>query len=116
MKRVAIPVSEGKLSEYFGQCSYYMIFDIKGTTATGEKITLPEISDMSELPAWAAKNGITDIITYKIDRQIISLFSKYKIHLYVGVPVNTPENLISDYLNEKIVSDNKVITEIIDNE
>jgi len=116
MKRVAIPVSQGKLSEYFGQCSYYMIFDIKERTATGKKMSLPEIYDMIELPAWAAKNGITDIITYKIDRQIISLFSKYKIHLYVGIPMDTPEILINDYLNENIVSDNKVITEIIDNE
>ncbi len=115
MKRVAIPINNGKLSEYFGRCSYYKVFEIEGDSIHEKDYELPIVNSIDELPAWAFKNGITDIITYKIDRQIIMLFNKYKINLFVGIDINTPEQLISEYLKERITSNHKIISEIINN-
>ena len=113
MKRVAIPVNDGKLSEHFGRCSHYKIFEIDGASVGEQEYSLPEVDSIGELPAWASGKGITDIITHRIDRQIIMLFGKFKINLFVGVPIDTPENLINEYLNERIVSNSTIITEIM---
>ncbi|HDR50794.1 MAG TPA: hypothetical protein ENN90_04110 [Mariniphaga anaerophila] len=113
MKRVAIPVTNGQLSEYFEQCDYYEIFHIGSENTQIEKMENPHGGDITKLPEWVAGIGITDIITYKIDKHIINLFTSYRINLFVGIPVNSPHNLIKDYMNGKLISDQKIINEII---
>jgi len=116
MRRVAIPINEDKLSEYFGNCTHYKIYDLEGNSIHEKQLELPDVKSIVELPEWAWKNGITDIITYKIDSQIIMLFNRYKINLFVGIPMDTPENLINEFLKERMISSRKIITEIIDNQ
>jgi predicted Fe-Mo cluster-binding NifX family protein len=113
MKRVAIPVVGGQLSEYFGQCNHYEIFEIDNGNAISEKIQIPPKEYVTKLPEWASAEGITDIIVYKIDKRIITLFAPLRINLFVGIPVNTPRNLIEDYLNGKLKSDEGIISEIM---
>lgn len=115
MKRVAIPIDHGTLSEYFGRCSYYKVFEIEGKSVSEMELDLPMVSHIEELPQWAAENGITDIIAYKVDRQIIKLFNKHKINLFVGISKDTPEKLIAGFMNERLVSNNTIIAEIIGN-
>jgi predicted Fe-Mo cluster-binding NifX family protein len=112
MKRVAIPIIHGKLSQYFGQCSHYQIFEINGNQITRSELEVPPFSNLSQLPEWASQQGITDIIAYKIDHRIISRFINNKINLFVGVGFDSPQALIDDYLNGRLKSDEKIIREI----
>ncbi len=114
MKRIAIPVNDNILSEYFGQCSHYEIFEIEGEKITHNKVGYPPHHDVTRLPEWAAQQGITDVITYKIDNRIISRFINNKINLFIGVPLLSPDILIDDYLNGRLKSDEKIIKEIQD--
>ena len=98
MKRVAIPVTNGLLSEYFEQCDYYKIFDVEGRNIRSKKIETPPGKELTKLPEWAAGMGITDIIAYKIDKSIITSFTSFSINLFVGIPVNSPQNLIKESL------------------
>ena len=109
MRRVAIPIANDKLSEYFGGCSYYEIFEIVGSKVQKSTFETPFVSSIEELPAWIKKKGITDVITYKVNKEIISLFASKKVNLFVGVPVNTSEKLIDDYLNGRLESDENII-------
>ena len=43
MKRIAIPVHNGKLSEYFGRCSYYKIYEVDGKSVVERELELPDI-------------------------------------------------------------------------
>jgi len=113
MKRVAVPVVKGHLSEYFGQCSHYEIYEIDGENVKSEEIEIPPKEDITKLPEWAASEGITDIIAYKINKRIITLFTSFRINLFVGIPINTPRNLIEDYINGRLKSDEKIISEIM---
>ena len=113
MKRVAIPVVGGQLSEYFGQCDHYEIFEIDEGNAISEEIQIPPKEYVTKLPEWASGEGITDIIVYKIDKRIISLFAPLRINLFVGIPINIPSTLIEDYINGKLKSDEGIISEII---
>jgi len=112
MKRVAIPISNNRLSEYFGGCNYYEIFEIEGRNIQKKTFELPIISDVRELPKWLKDQGVTDVIAYKVNRQIISLFASKKVNLFVGVPQKTSETLITDYLQGKLESDKNIIIEL----
>jgi predicted Fe-Mo cluster-binding NifX family protein len=112
MKRVAIPILENRLSEYFGECTYYEIFEIENGKVQKRTNEMPTVSDVSELPLWLKQKNITDVIVYKVNKNIISLFASKKVNLFVGVPQDTSEKLIDDYLNGKLESDKNIIEEI----
>lgn len=115
MEKVAIPITNNKLSEYLGQCSYYEVFKIsKNKIIAREKLTIPPEQNIAKLPAWLAENNIVNAIAYKIDKRIINLFSAYRINLFVGIRIDTPQNLIESFINGTLKSDERIITEIID--
>lgn len=112
MRRVAIPVTNQLLSEYFGECSHYEIFEIDKKVLIRKEMEIPAGTGMPELPEWLEKQGITDVITYKVSAKIISLFASRKVNLFVGIPINPPQVLIDDYLHGRLESNQKIIEEI----
>lgn len=112
MKRVAIPVRDQQMSEFFGTCNYYEIFEIEKKVLGSYILEIPAGIDIVDLPEWLEKKGVSDVITYKVDRQIISLFASRKVGLFVGVRPERPAQLIDKYLRGRLESDNKIISEI----
>ncbi len=116
MKRVAIPIFDDHLSEYFGECSYYEIFEIDKRILNRNLIEMPIGIAVTDLPGWLEKQGVTDVIAYKVNRQIISLFASKKVNLFVGIARKDSELLIDDYLNGRLESDKKIIAELTQKE
>ena len=114
MKRVAIPIVNQQLSEYFGECNHYEIFEIDKTILNKRVVHMPAGIAASDLPSWLENQGVTDVISYKVNKQIISLFASKKVNLFVGIPQKNTDSLIEDYLNGKLESDKKIIAEITD--
>jgi predicted Fe-Mo cluster-binding NifX family protein len=112
MKRVAIPIMNNQLSENFGECNYYTIFEIDRKIESSKTALLPDGIDMLELPRWLKGEGITDVIAYKVSRHIANLFVAEKINLFLGIAIGTPEKIIDDYLQGKLISDRKIIAEL----
>jgi predicted Fe-Mo cluster-binding NifX family protein len=110
MKRVAIPITEGKLSEYFGKCCHYEIYEIDDSSIEKKSISKDNISN---LPKWANENKITDIITHKIDNKTISLFTPIKVNIFIGISIDTPERIIDSLLKGKLISDKEIISELM---
>jgi len=113
MRRVAIPIENGRLCEFFGQCTHYEIFDISNGTIKSNEIEVPSVTDIEQMPEWASSNGVTDIITCKLDKRIIRAFAKYKINLYVGIMPSTPRELIERYINGSLQSNTSFINEMM---
>lgn len=113
MKKVAIPVTNGRLSEFFGHCSQYEVFELNQNQLIRQVLDVPEDRKITGLPEWAARQGITDIITYKAGKDILSLFRKNKINFFIGVPVDESYAIIRDYLNGSLKSDDRIIKEIM---
>lgn len=111
-KRIAIPISNKLLSEFFGECSYYEIFDIDGVITGHHEAHFPAGTSVSELPCWLEEKKITDVITFRINPKIIHLFASKKVNLFVGIPIDSPENLIDAYLKGRLESDERIIKEI----
>lgn len=112
MKRIAIPVKEGKLSKYFGQCGYYEIFEIENNSVQANTLEVPPMKDIQKLPTWIKSQGITDIIAHKIDKNTISLFNNLKVNLFIGIPIKLTNILVDDYLRGQLKSDSNIIKEI----
>ncbi|HPE76658.1 MAG TPA: NifB/NifX family molybdenum-iron cluster-binding protein [Draconibacterium sp.] len=112
MKRIAIPIVNNKLSENFGECNYYTIFEVGKKINSTKTTLLPDGIDAENLPHWLKGEGITDVITYKINKQIVNLFVAEKINLFLGIPIETPEKIIDDYLQGKLTSDKRIIAEL----
>jgi len=112
MKRVAIPVSNDYLSEYFGECQHYEIFEVDGKIVDKKEAAFPGGTTTSELPVWLKEQGITDVIVYKVNRQILNRFAGEKVNLFVGIPQNSPEKLVEAWLEGKLESDEQIISEI----
>lgn len=113
MKKIAIPITDNVLSKYFGKCDYYEIFEIEENRVINAEFKIPPCENILLIPEWALLQGITDIITYKIDKRIIKLFTTNKINLYVGIPRNNTKKLIESYLEGVLKSDGKIIAEIL---
>lgn len=114
MKKIAIPVTKGYLSEFFGQCNHYELFLIDNGLVRSEEIEIPPKQNITDLLEWAEIKGITDIIVHRIDRKLIKLFQPKRINIFIGIPIDTPRNLIEDYMNGALKSDQQIISEIID--
>jgi predicted Fe-Mo cluster-binding NifX family protein len=114
-KRVAIPVINNMLSEHFGQCSHYEIYESDGRAAVWTKTAMPHEMSVSQLPEWLEEQGITDVIAFRVNPAVIHQFASRKVNLFVGVPINTPQKLIEAYLQGKLESDEKIINELVQN-
>lgn len=112
MKRVAIPITDNRLSEYFGGCNVYEIFEIENGKIYKSSVEVPSVGVVDDLPFWLEQRGITDVIVNRIKKEIISLFASKKINLFVGIRLDKPEKLIEDYLQGKLESDEDIINEI----
>lgn len=115
MKRVAIPVTNDQLSEFFGTCNHYEIFEIEKKVLRSYLLQIPAETDIMELPGWLEENGVTDVIAFRVNRKIMSLFASRKVNLFVGVPQGNPQQLIDKYLEGRLESDKKIIAEITQN-
>lgn len=112
MKRVAIPVTNNMLSEFFGTCSHYEIFEIEKKVLNRYPLLIPNGIEIVDLPAWLERMGITDVISFKVNPKIMKLFVSKKVNLFVGIPFNSPEAIIDDYLKGRLESNEKIIAEI----
>jgi predicted Fe-Mo cluster-binding NifX family protein len=105
MTKIAVPIRDNLLSDVFGDCSSYVIYHINNKSNVGNKQEVPPLQSVSELLEWINKSGITDIIVHQMDKSLIKYFSGTKINLFIGVPIDNPENLIEEYLKGELHSD-----------
>ncbi len=114
MKRVVIPIENKKLSEYLFSGSHFDVFDIDENKIIRQvTIGLP-VTNIVDLPEWASNENITDIITHKISKKIINLFSSRKVNLFVGIPQIDSLLIINKYIRGSLFSNHNIITQILE--
>jgi ATP-binding protein involved in chromosome partitioning len=99
--RIAIPVTDGKLSAHFGHCEQFAIIDVDSTE---KKIINTEVfsappHEPGALPQWLSGIQVNLIITGGMGRRAQMLFEQYGIEVMVGAQVDTPQQVVESYLN-----------------
>jgi Mrp family chromosome partitioning ATPase/predicted Fe-Mo cluster-binding NifX family protein len=98
--KIAVPVSDGKLSMHFGHCERFAMLDVD----PGKKEILGRVDldapphEPGLLPRWLADKGANLIIAGGMGRRAQDLFSDSGIRVIVGAPAGSPEDVVRDYL------------------
>lgn len=105
MKKVAIPVVNGKLGENLDRCTRCMIFEIDGKNIRGAIIRIPPHQRRKQLPEWASEQGITDMIANHASQELIRRLTSAKVHCFVGIHTQPPEEIMEKFLNGHLKPD-----------
>lgn len=99
--KIAIPLANGRLSMHFGHCEQFAIVDVDETTKkAGEtELLAPPGYEPGVLPRWLGEQGATVIIAGGMGMRAQQLFTQNGITVVVGASVDTPEQLVSAYLD-----------------
>lgn len=102
--KIAIPLANGKLAMHFGHCESFALMDINPAErkiVDREDVAAPP-HEPGLLPAWLAERGANMIIAGGMGQRAQVLFAQYGIQVVVGVPSETPERLIADYMGNTL--------------
>lgn len=98
--RIAIPLAEGRLALHFGHCQSFALVDVD--TSTGVIVSRNDVPapvhQPGLLPPWLAEKGATVIIAGGMGQRARDLFTGHGIKVVVGAPAETPETLVSSFL------------------
>jgi predicted Fe-Mo cluster-binding NifX family protein len=102
--KFAIPIENGLLCSHFGHCQQFAIIEVENNTIVNESFIIPPPHEPGLLPAWLAEKGVTNIIAGGLGQKAIELFLSHRIKVIVGAPQKRASDLVSDYLNNKLVT------------
>jgi ATP-binding protein involved in chromosome partitioning len=102
--RIAIPLTEGKLSQHFGHCEQFAIIDVDSDSKNikSQELVLPPAHEPGVFPQWLSGLCVNLIIAGGIGQRAQQLFKQNDIDVIVGASDNTPQELVLQYLTGKL--------------
>ena len=108
MKKIAIPLAEGKLTAHFGHCQEFAVIEIEDDQIKNKQILVPPPHEPGVLPQWLHEQGAEVIIAGGMGQRAISLFNQNGIRVVTGAPCLEPETLVESYLNNSLEYSNNL--------
>ena len=104
--KIAIPMTNSKISSHFGHCEQFAIIDAdtESKTITNSELLTPPPHEPGLLPRWLAEMSVELVIAGGMGQRAQQLFKENNIDLIVGITDNTPQELVEMYLNNELVS------------
>ncbi len=102
MKRIAIPLENGRLCSHFGHCEQFAIIDVENETITSEELVTPPPHEPGLLPAWLAQKSVTDVIAGGMGQRALDLFAAQQINVNVGVQPKSPADLVKEWIDKTL--------------
>jgi Mrp family chromosome partitioning ATPase/predicted Fe-Mo cluster-binding NifX family protein len=102
-RKIAVPVSGGKLSAHFGHCEQFVIFAARGGPGKAEVEAVGALEAPPHkpglLPAWLNERGVDVVIAGGMGSRAQGLFSQAGIEVVVGASGDDPRNIAQSYVN-----------------
>jgi ATP-binding protein involved in chromosome partitioning len=104
--RIAIPITNGKLSSHFGHCEQFVLVDIDEQTKKIANVTnlQPPAHEPGVLPKWLGEQKADVIIAGGMGQRARQLFAQNNIKVVVGAPEQSAEALASAYVDNTLVT------------
>ncbi len=98
--RIAIPLTDGKLSQHFGHCEQFAIVDVDNDSKSikSQELVSPPPHEPGSLPRWLAGLHVTLIIAGGMGQRAQQLFAQNQIDVAIGAPADSPGELVSAYI------------------
>ncbi len=102
--KIAIPTNDGRLSSHFGHCEMFAIVeaDEDNKSITSTEMLVPPAHEPGVLPSWLGEMGVNLIIAGGMGQRAQELFKANSIDVITGAPDSTPQQLVSDYLDDQL--------------
>jgi len=102
--RIAIPLAAGRLSLHFCHCGEFALLDVDLETKeiTGTETVPAPGHQPGVLPRWLHERGANVIIASGMGQRAQQLFAQNDITVVVGAGAESPEQLVSAYINETL--------------
>jgi predicted Fe-Mo cluster-binding NifX family protein len=100
--KFAIPLAEGKLTAHFGHCQEFALVDVEDNEIKNKETIVPPPHEPGVLPKWLHDLGTNVIIAGGMGGRALDLFAQNDIKVVVGAPTETPEELVRQYLDNKL--------------
>ena len=102
--KIAIPTANGQLCMHFGHCEQFAVItvDPQSKTITGKEMLTPPPHEPGLLPKWIAEQGARLVIAGGMGQRAQQLFTQNQIQVVTGAPADSPENLVTAYLNNTL--------------
>ena len=99
--RIAVPMVDGKLSSHFGHCEEFALVDVtdEAKAIDSTEIVAAPPHEPGLLPRWLAEKGADVIIAGGMGGRAQGLFQEQNIAVVVGAPTDTPETIVTSYLD-----------------
>jgi ATP-binding protein involved in chromosome partitioning len=108
---VAVPVAGGQLCPHFGHCEQFVVFEVsvgRGEGRTSEIVGTrhldPPAHEPGLLPRWLREQGVDLVIAGGMGQRARNIFADSGVAVIVGVEGGNPEDVVRDYLDEKLQS------------
>lgn len=101
---IAIPLENGRLCQHFGHCQQFALLETEGEEILNETRVTPPPHEPGLLPAWLAERGVTEIIAGGMGQRAVNLFTAQNIQVHVGAEPKSPGELVSDWLQQSLVT------------
>jgi predicted Fe-Mo cluster-binding NifX family protein len=98
-KLLAIPTDQGYLSQHFGHSPVFVFFEIEGNKIVKREEKTPPPHAEGTIPRWLTSEKVTDLLTGGIGPKAVQILYAGGINVYVGVEIDTPDNLALDFIN-----------------
>ena len=105
--KYAVPVVDGKMSQHFGHCQIFSLFEVdeQSKTITGrEDLPSPE-HQPGVLPVWLADQGASVILSGGMGPHAQQLFQSHGVKVVTGVVESDPQKAVLDHINGNLSTD-----------
>ena len=108
--KIAIPMTNGKISSHFGHCEQFAIIDadVENKAITNSELLTPPPHEPGLLPRWLAEMSVELVIAGGMGQRAQQLFKENNIDVIVGTADNTPRELVEMYLRNELVSGHNI--------
>lgn len=96
--KIALPMENGLICPHFGHCEYFAVVTVEAGKIVDVKTLTPPEHKPGVYPKWISSHGVTDVIAGGIGEKAIKLFNHFDINVFVGAPVNSAEQIVTDFV------------------
>ncbi|MFA5480073.1 MAG: iron-sulfur cluster carrier protein MrpORP [Candidatus Muiribacteriota bacterium] len=104
LEKIAVPVVNDVLCLHFGHCEKFLVAEVDRNSKkiVNTEFQTPPPHEPGVIPKWLNELGVSAIISGGMGQRAQDLFTQFGISVLTGAPVEAPEKVIEDYLNDKL--------------
>ncbi len=103
-RKIAIPTTNGTLSQHFGHCEKFAIYEVKNDKIEKEDFVSPPPHEPGSHPAFLRNHGCDTIIAGGMGVKAQQLFQQNNIEVIIGLQSNDLKGLVESYISNELDS------------